>query len=421
MLYMSEATDGCDGRAEGLPTPDALALAHARRLMDLIDRHIDADGPLDFASFMQLALYAPGLGYYMAGAQKFGKAGDFITAPELGPLFGQSLAVQLTEIIANGVEATVLEVGAGSGALAASLLPEIARRLPTDSVPQYLILEPSAELQKRQQAHLKSTLDETIFGQLAWLDALPTDFNGVIIANEVIDAMPVTRFRTSESVQSNALLKQLAVDRKRDERVDPSPQNPGYFLTPVDASAELRSAVSTLEDSIGPLPAGYTSEINLLVEPWLRSLHACMNHGVVLLIDYGYPEREYYLPERDTGTLACYYQHRAHDEPLIYPGLQDITAHVDFSQVARAGHNAGFELLGYGSQAQFLLANDLSELAATAAETLNREVDLITLNKSIKTLTLPGEMGERFQVMAFGKGYDLGLRGFRSHDLSHRL
>ena len=175
----------------------------------------------------------------------------------------------------------MLEVGAGSGALAASLLPEIARRLPTESLPQYLIFEPSAELRKRQQTHLESTLDETVFGQLAWLDALPTDFNGVIIANEVIDAMPVTRFRTSESVQSNALLKQLAVDRKRDERVDHSPQNPGYFLTPVDASAELRSAVSTLEDSIGPLPAGYTSEINLLVEPWLRSLHACMNHGVV--------------------------------------------------------------------------------------------------------------------------------------------
>ncbi len=418
MVFMSEATDG---DTEGLPAPDALALAHSRRLMEQIDQRIDDGGPLDFASFMHLALYSPGLGYYMAGAQKFGRGGDFVTAPELGPLFGQSLAVQIAEIVTNGVEPTVLEIGGGSGTLAASLLPELAQRTPNASVVQYLILEPSAELQNRQKAHLKATLDKNVFGQLAWLDALPENFNGVIVANEVIDAMPVTRFRTSESVQSIALLKELAVDRQGDDQVDRSPENPGYCLTPVAAGADLRSAVSALEDSIGPLPAGYMSEINFQVEPWIHSLQACMDNGVVLLIDYGYPEREYYLAERVTGTLACYYQHRAHDEPLIYPGLQDITAHVDFTRVARAGRNAGFELLGYGSQAQFLLANELSELAAAVVRTLDSEVDRITLNKSVKMLTLPGEMGERFQVMALGKGYDHELRGFRSHDLSHRL
>ena len=421
MSLISDAAAGCDGGISGLPEPDASALAHSRRLIDLIDRRIDSDGPLDFAEFMQLALYSPGLGYYMAGAQKFGADGDFVTAPELGPLFGQCLAVQITEIIASGVEATVLEIGAGSGKMAASLLPELSRRLPSLSAPQYLILEPSAELQQRQRTYLDSVLDPDVFAQLAWLDALPSDFNGVIVANEVIDAMPVARFHKRESSQPGESLQQLAVDRKRDAESESSPRKPGYFLTPTQPQADLQAAISALEDSIGVLPAGYTSEINLLVAPWLRSLHRCMNHGVVLLIDYGYPEHEYYLSERVTGTLACFYQHRAHDEPLIYPGLQDITAHVDFTRVARAGCEAGFELLGYGSQAQFLLANDLSEMAAAMATTLNREADRISLNQSVKTLTLPGEMGERFQVMAFGRGYDRGLRGFRLHDLSHRL
>ena len=306
MSLISDADDGRDGGTSGLPEPDASALAHSTRLMDLIDRRIDSDGPLDFAEFMQLALYSPGLGYYMAGAQKFGADGDFVTAPELGPLFGQCLAVQITEIIASGVEATVLEIGAGSGKMAASLLPELSRRLPTVSAPQYLILEPSAELQQRQRAYLESVLDAEVFAQLAWLDALPSNFNGIIVANEVIDAMPVARFHKRDVSLSGESLQQLDVDRKRDEGSESSPQNPGYFLTPTQPQADLQAAVAALEDSIGALPADYASEINLLVEPWLRSLHRCMNHGVVLLIDYGYPEHEYYLSERVAGTLTCF-------------------------------------------------------------------------------------------------------------------
>jgi len=408
------------GSATSLPIPDEIALAHSERLLDLISQRIDQDGPLDFADFMQLALYAPGLGYYMAGAQKFGVDGDFVTAPELGPLFGQALAVQLAELIANGVDARVLEIGAGSGKLAASLLPELDRRLAANSDTEYMILEPSAELRQRQQMHLQAALDAETFARLSWLESLPENFNGVIVANEVMDAMPVTRFQKSE--QAAGGLQQLAISRSNVDGENLSPLNPGFAWTPMPASDAMVTEVAALEESLGEaLPSGYVSEINFLVEPWLGMLHASLGHGVVLLIDYGYPQSEYYLSERMTGTLNCYYQHRAHHDPLIYPGLQDITAHVDFTRVASAAIESGFELLGYGSQSQFLLANELTELAADTASTLDSEAQRVRLNQAVKTLTLPGEMGERFQVMALGKGYSQVLRGFHQHDLSHRL
>jgi len=417
---MFSVDEGSQGQPS-LPTPDASALAHSTQLSTLIRQRIGQEGPIDFAEFMQMALYAPGLGYYMAGAQKFGAEGDFVTAPELGPLFGQALAVQIEEIVNTGVQARVLEIGAGSGKLAASLLPELARRLPNATRPEYWILEPSAELQQRQQVLLQASLDAETFAAVRWLDTLPIDFNGVVVANEVLDAMPVVRFQKSQTLQQLAV-GLSHVDEQNADSFQSNTLVTEYLWTPTKATSDVVAAVESLESSLGmSFEDGYLSEINLLVEPWISSLQACIDTGVVLLIDYGYPEHEYYLPERASGTLSCYYQHRAHDEPLIYPGLQDITAHVDFTRVARAAIESGFELLGYGSQAQFLLANELSELAAHAMSKLNREADRISLNQSVKTLTLPGEMGERFQVMALGKGYDRGLRGFSAADLSHRL
>lgn len=382
-----------------LPEPDANALAHSERLRLLLNERISQQGPLSFAAYMEQALYEPGLGYYMAGAAKFGAEGDFITAPEVSPLFGATLANEMRGVL----EATgggVLELGAGSGKLALSIL----QALQDMKSLEYTILEPSAELVHRQQHLLRDALDVSVFERIRWLDTLPETFSGVIVANEVMDALPVERF-----IKTGGKVEQLCVAQ-------------GLKSIQQPASEALVAAVAAIEEDLGePLAEGYESEVCLLLKPWLSSLAQVLGRGVLLLIDYGYPRREYYLPERQRGTLACYYRHRSHDDPFVWPGLQDITAHVDFTAVVEAAVSQELDLLGYASQSAFLLDNDLLSLTERERARTLSDVEQITLARAIKTLTLPGEMGERFQVMALGRGYDLRLRGFRSQDLSYRL
>ncbi len=382
-----------------LPVPDAIAQEHSDRLKQLLVGRIRAsEMPLSFADYMAQALYEPGLGYYMAGAAKFGESGDFITAPEVSPLFGASLAVQASQVLAT-VGGGVLELGAGSGRLAVSILQasELQEAYP------YWILEPSAELVARQKTLLRETLSEAQFERVTWLDTLPAQFTGLIIANEVMDALPVERFIIGDTVEQVVVAEDLSSDT-------------------VSANTGLLAAVRALEEDMGrALAPGYSSEVCLLLKPWLAGLAACLERGAMILIDYGYPRSEYYSDERVAGTLACYYRHRMHDNPYLYPGLQDITAHVDFTRVAESAVELDLELLGYASQSAFLLDNDLLGLADEQRQLLNNERDRIQMAAAIKTLTLPGEMGERFQVIALGKGYDLPLRGFRTQDLSYRL
>jgi len=313
-----------------LPEPDEIALAHSQQLLKHIQQQL-LSAPISFAEYMHLALYQPGLGYYMAGAQ-----GDFITAPEVSPLFGQCVAAQCLEVLQQLKTGSVLELGAGSGRLAASVLNAMQ-----DAPPEhYFILEPSAELQKRQAEFLQQTLAPTLFNRVQWLDALPQGFVGICIANEVMDALPVEVFSKQDS-QTQQLCVQATGE--------------GLEFVQREAPGELRALVAAMEDELGYTFAdGYRSEVCALLQPWVHSLANMMTKGVVLLSDYGYPRQEFYMPERVTGTLACYYQHHFHDDVFFHPGLQDITAHVDFTRVVEAGSEAGMALLGYTSQTGFL-------------------------------------------------------------------
>ena len=395
-------------KPSALPEPDAASRARSTELVGLIRQSIVAQGgQIGFADFMQQALYTPGLGYYSSGQQKFGRRGDFITAPEVSPLFGQCLANQVAEIFA-AMPASVstpdlLEFGAGSGVLAADLLTTLAQ---LDALPQhYYILELSAELRQRQQAHLQQAAPQ-LFERVCWLDQLPaTPLNAVVIANEVLDAMPVTCFSMRDGEIESLVIEQ---------------QGDALAARYVAADEDVRSRVAIIEQRCGqPLPPAYCSEYNAAVAPWLSALSASLEHAVVLLIDYGYHAREYYHPDRVNGTLMCYYQHRAHSDALWYPGLQDITAFVDFTDVAYSAVDCGFSVAGYTTQAAFLLANGLATLHAQQVnDDLTQQVKL---SQQIKTLTLPSEMGERFKVMALTKNFDATPGGFAMQDYRNRL
>jgi len=401
---------------QSLPAPDPVAQAHSRVLTDRLLASVQA-APVPMSMFMQRCLYEPGLGYYMAGAQKFGPAGDFITAPELSPLFGACIARQCTEIL-NHSGGGVLELGAGSGRLALSVI----QAMPKDAWSNYTIIEPSADLQQRQQSLLSDALTPALFAKVQWSETLPTAFTGVILANEVMDALPVERLQRTE--------RGFVV-----EAVGLHPQSDHLALTTVAASAlpddeidRLNKALASLEADLGcAWQPGYCSELHLLLRPWIASLADCLSCGALLLIDYGYPRREYYLPERTDGTLQCFYRHHAHNDVTFWPGLQDITAHVDFTTVVEAGDAAGLTLLGYTTQAAFLMGCGLPEIATQTSAiwggntTTGNEVGRVQRQQAINRLTLPGEMGERFQVMALGRGVEAALAGFSMLDLSHRL
>jgi SAM-dependent MidA family methyltransferase len=392
-----------DSPLSGLPPASPQALAHSQRLAAHIRAEMDRnDGALPFHRYMDLALYAPGLGYYVAGSHKLGEGGDFVTAPELTPLFGRCLGRQCAEVLDALGGGDVLEFGAGSGALAAALLPEMQSlgRLPGC----YCILEPSPDLRERQRAAL-GELEPALADRVRWLDRLPPTFDGVMLANEVVDAMPVHGF-----VMRAGRVAERCV-RARGEGFE------GFEREP--AGAELAAAVSTLQEMGVELADGYRSEVNLRAGPWVAALGGALRSGAAFIIDYGYPRSEYYLPERNMGTLMCHYRHRAHPDPFHLPGLQDITAYVDFSALAEAGLAAGLDLAGYTTQANFLLGCGLEGLLADSDPAA--PLDHLALMQGVKRLLLPGEMGERFQVLGLSRGLECDLMCFSMRDLRHRL
>lgn len=387
--------------ANELPPPSAEALVHSERLQALIREEIaTTGGHIGFDRFMELALYAPGLGYYSAGSGKFGETGDFVTAPELSPLFSHCLARQCAEVLKGIGGGDILEFGAGSGVMAADILAELAR---LEALPgQYFILELSADLRQRQQQTIEQKVPK-LAARVVWLDALPEPgFRGVVLANEVLDAMPVHRF-----VIDNGDPRELCVVWDGEQ----------FALQSGPADAALYTRLKQLQQDY-VLADGYSSELNLHAEEWVRSLADFLAQGVALLIDYGFPQREFYHPQRSGGTLMCHYRHRVHDDALRLIGLQDITAHVDFTAVGEAALAAGLDVRGYTSQANFLIANGLTELLAGAGGDSRQQ---LTLSAQVKRLTMPGEMGELFKVMALSREWRRPLQGFSLRDERGKL
>jgi SAM-dependent MidA family methyltransferase len=385
-----------------LPPASADELAHSGALLAKIRDAIDAHkGWLSFERYMEMALYEPGLGYYSAGARKLGADGDFVTAPEISPLFSRCLARQCAQVL-HEIGGDILELGAGSGVMAADLLAELAAlgRLPN----RYLILEVSADLRERQRAKLAARVPQFL-DRVSWLDSLPSELTGVVIANEVLDALPVQRF-VMRGGQVNALGVTWQLGK--------------LDWSEVRADQKLEAGVRELEAYIGrTLPDGYSSEINLRLRPWLAGIAGSLHHGVMLFIDYGLARAQYYSDERARGTLLCHYRHRFHDDALVYVGLQDIGAWVDFTAVADAAVDNGCSVIGYNTQAHFLIGCEIDKLLADLAE---KELESrLQIGKQAMMLTLPGEMGERFKVIVLGKNWELPLMGFSVRDLAAAL
>lgn len=353
---------------------------------------------ISFHDFMHMALYEPQLGYYVAGSHKIGQGGDFTTAPETSPLYSIGIAQQCMQILSSLKDSSILELGAGSGRMASDILSFLSQQ---NCLPKhYLILEPSPSLQQRQRETLQKNHPELLH-RIHWITQLPQNFNGIILANEVLDAMPVEVF----SYQSGWQQQIVTLD-----------SNQALQLAHQTAPKPM---LQTLEQLMPPSIESYTSEYNPHLAPWIKALSQCLQQGVVLLIDYGYSRAEYYHPERTMGTLICHYQHQVHTNPLIHIGLQDITASVDFTAVAEAATTSGFELAGYTQQNHFLINNGLESHFQNQLEQYpERQYQLA---QQVRTLTLPNEMGERFKVIALQKGFTQLLDGFRLGDLSHQL
>ncbi len=384
------------------PAPDADARALSARLIELIRTEIDqAQGFLDFARFMELALYAPGLGYYSAGARKFGAGGDFVTAPEVSPLFAQCIANSWVSVRRQLGGGDILELGAGSGAMAADLLAQLER---LDQLPdRYCILERSADLRERQRLHLAQAVPQ-LLARVQWLDAPPTAaWRGLLVANEVLDALPVNLFHWHLDQ-----VNELGVTWQ------------GATFGPVERPAPeaLRVLVESWAQQL-EWRGDYRSECNLSLTPWLQSVTAQLDAGAALLIDCGYPRHEYYHPERAQGTLLCHYRHRAHADALLLPGLQDITAHVDFTAVAEAADHCGMTVSGFTTQGHFLIDAGIEQMLSDAQN--HTAGDYLRIVTQAKTLLLPGEMGERFKCMLLTRALEPGIRGFGGRDLRGRL
>ena len=380
-----------------LPIPSPPALEHSARLTELIQQEIAAnDGWISFARYMELALYAPGLGYYTAGAHKFGVAGDFITAPELSDLFGRTLARQVQQIMAQSAP-HILELGAGSGKLAVDMLTELEAL--NDLPESYSILEVSADLRERQRALVQEKLPH-LADRVHWLDALPENFSGAIVANEVLDALPVHLVHWRDAAITERGVVNVA-DR--------------FAWAARDiVDAELRAAAQKIS-----VPDDYVSEICLAARGLMQSLAARLDAGALLFIDYGFGANEFYHVQRTRGTLMCHYRHYAHDDPFYLPGLQDITAHVNFTDIAESGIDAGLELIGYTNQAFFLINAGITDLLAQHAPANVREY--LPLSSQLQKLTSPAEMGDLFKVIALGKNLTEPLSGFSRGDLSRAL
>lgn len=368
-------------------------------LAEQIRKSIEANGgKITFADYMQQVLYTPGIGYYCKSDTPIGKHGDFITAPEISPIFAYCLANQLQSIMQHLGSSSILEFGAGNGSLVAELLKTLQQR---EQLPEhYYIIELSASLQLQQRETVASQCPE-LLSRVIWLEHLPEKFNGIVIANEVIDAMPVHCF----SYQQQTIYERyVALDSDQ-------------FVWQLGAvsSPPLLHAIEKILAEVGPLPQPYTSEINFFIGPWLVSIESILQSGVIFLIDYGFSRREYYHHDRHMGTLMCHQQHQASTDPFIRPGEHDLTAHVDFTAVAEAAVSASLNLAGYTTQAYFLLSCGITNYQTDS------ELERQQLNHAIKKLTLPHEMGELIKVIAFTKNYPAPLMGFNWRDLSQRL
>lgn len=374
------------------------AVDHSARLVARLREVVDeSGGAVDFSEFMQRALYEPGLGYYAAGQHKFGPGGDFVTAPQMGSLFGQCLARQCGEVLSGVDGGDVLEFGAGTGALAVTLLESLrdAGRLPD----RYCILELSADLRERQREAIAAQCPD-LLPRCRWLDELPDGFEGMVIANEVLDAMPVERFRVTQTGL---------------EIIQVTWTGEGFAETTRPAAPGELPGIADLD-----LPAGYESEAGVLAQQWVAGIAGWLRRGVVLVIDYGFPAREFYHPDRSRGTLMCHYRHRAHTDPYRHVGMQDITAHLDFSALAHRADEAGLEVLGYTHQAAFLMSLGLLDLVQERMDAGSDE-DRWRVSQEVQRLTQPGEMGELFKVLALGRGYPGELSGFAYLDHTARL
>jgi SAM-dependent MidA family methyltransferase len=386
---------------------DEASAAHSALARDYLkDQIAAAGGWLGFEQFMESALYAPGLGYYSGGARKLGIGGDFTTAPEISSLFGRCVALQCAQVLRPLHAPSILEIGAGSGRLAADILMRLEElgQLPEN----YWILEVSADLRERQRALLGALLTERlphVLQRVGWLDRPPEEpFDGIVLANEVLDALPVARFRWHASGAD-----ELGVG------IDDG--DFAWIARP--ASPAMAQACRRLYEASGGWDEGYSSEYCPRVLAWTRAVTQSLRTGAVLWFDYGLPRAEYYLPERHDGTLVCHYHHRAGSDPFVHVGLQDITAWVDFTLLAEASREAGFDLAGFTTQAHFLAGVGIDrEMRLAAVDDENR---FARLAHQARQLMLPGEMGERFKAMVWLRGLDMPLSGFELLDLRHKL
>ena len=389
-----------------LPEPPEELKRLSEKLATVIRAKIKLNGPISFSEYMEMALYEPGLGYYSAGLQKFGEGGDFVTAPQLGNVFARCLAKQIEQVADELDQYEIIEAGAGTGVLAADLLIALQdKHLPL----RYRILERSAHLRQVQKETLEKLVPQWM-DRIGWLDEPPEEtWQGVFLANEVLDALTVERFC-------------IGIDGFEQLQVIDSTGGFDWFKgsCPQGLQEQIQAVLSTLEHKPA---AGYCSELNSTLPAWLQTVTESLQKGLALFIDYGYTRRDYYLPQRSDGTLICHYRHHAHDDPFKWPGLTDISASVDFTALAEAADLCGLEVSGYATQAMFLLACGLDEVLAESGQLSERE--RLAINNQVRSLTLPGEMGERFQVMALSRGLDEGLldelRGFSFSDLRHRL
>ncbi len=386
-----------------LPQPDAASAAHSARCAEYIHGRIrDAGSSISFAEYMHHALYARGVGYYTAGATKFGADGDFVTAPEISPVFGRVLARQCAAVLGDIEQGSILEFGAGSGKLAADMLRALDA---LDALPEsYRIIEVSADLRERQERYLRSEIGD-LAERVRWLNRLPAEHVGVVVANEVLDALPVERF-----VRRRDGIGQIRV----------AARDHGFKLVEEPAPEILVAAVETIESDLGKkLPQGFASEVSLAAPGWVADISGTLKHGVVFLFDYGLSRREYYAVDRNGGWLRCHFRHHAHSDPLVLPGVQDLTAWVDFSGIATAAISSGLEVAGYVTQAQFLLGGGLDEeLKGLTEMPLEAQLEL---SGQVKMLTLPGDMGENIKCLGLSRGRVARPAALVNADRTHAL
>ncbi|MDH3220230.1 MAG: SAM-dependent methyltransferase [Gammaproteobacteria bacterium] len=382
---------GAESATLELPPPDATAIACSKRLAEIIVEQIElCGGVIGFDEYMRMALYQPGFGYYSGDSIKFGASGDFVTAPEISPLYGACLARQAEVLIEQGCAARILEIGAGSG----SLCGQIMESLP--ALRHYQILDLSAALKQRQQRYLRARLSAERFSRIEWLTSLPEAFDGIVIANELLDAMPV------HILQKQDDWRELGVG-----------YDGGRFAWQTfEPAREALQAIRAIEARLGELPPDYRCELNLNLRPWFKALAQSCRHAVAIIIDYGFEQNEYYHPARAHGTLGCYYRHRVHSDPLVYPGLQDITAYVDFDASADAAEAGGFAITGLVAQHRFLIANGLLDEAQRLSACADVRAQ-IAVAQQVKTLSLPQEMGQQFKVLAMQKNVAFDMPAMR--------